>query len=47
MTGLGLGVNFIGPWDIIARLNVGYGISSDLEAEEGEVNGQLVFLRLF
>jgi len=45
--GVGLGANFVGPWRTIARINVGYGIDADIEAEAGDWNGQIVFIKLF
>lgn len=45
--GVGVAANFIGPWKTLLRLNVGYGIHADLEGEDGDVTGQLVFLKLF
>lgn len=45
--GVGVAANFMGPWKTLLRLNVGYGVHSDLEGAEGDVTGQLVFLKLF
>ncbi len=47
LAGLGLAVNFVGPWRTLLRLDVGYGFYSSLDQEEGEFNGQIVFLKLF
>lgn len=47
MLGIGVGANFPGPWNMLMRANVGYGIHSDLAGEEGEVVGQIVFLKVF
>jgi len=45
--GFGTAVNFIGPWKTLVRINLGYGFHSTLEGEEGDVSGQILFLRLF
>ncbi len=47
LAGLGLAVNFMGPWKTLIRVDVGYGAYSSLKAEEGDVSGQIVFLKLF
>ena len=47
LLGLGLGANFIGPWKTFIRLNVGYGLYSNVSEEEGEFTGQILFLRMF
>jgi hypothetical protein len=47
LVGLGLAANFIGPWKLLMRLNLGYGLTSSLPEEEGDVSGQILFLRLF
>lgn len=47
LVGLGLAANFIGPWKLLLRLNLGYGLTSSLPEEEGDVSGQILFLRLF
>lgn len=47
LAGIGLAINFIGPWKTVMRLDMGYGLFSDLPGEEGNISGQLVFLRLF
>jgi hypothetical protein len=45
--GVGVAANFIGPWKTLLRLNVGYGLHADLEGEDGDFTGQIVFLKLF
>lgn len=46
LAGVGVAVNFLGPWKTLMRLNVGYGVYSSLEGEEGDVSGQILFLRI-
>ncbi len=46
LVGLGLAANFLGPWDMLIRVDVGYGIHADLEGEDGNLAGQIVFLKL-
>ncbi|CAM2007408.1 hypothetical protein [Acanthopleuribacter pedis] len=45
--GIGVSVNFIGPWRTVLRANVGYGIDADLEDEAGDFTGQILFLKIF
>jgi len=47
LAGVGIAVNFIGPWRTLLRVDVGYGVYSSLKDEEGEISGQIVFLKLF
>ena len=47
LVGLGVAANFLGPWGTLIRLDLGYGLASDLKGEEGDVTGQIVFLKLF
>ncbi|PIE01177.1 MAG: hypothetical protein CSA81_12525 [Acidobacteria bacterium] len=47
LMGIGISTNLIGPWKTVIRFELGYGFHSDLADEEGEFNGQLVFLKLF
>lgn len=47
LMGLGLGVNFVGPWKTFMRVNVGYGLHASIPDEEGEFTGQILFLRMF
>ena len=47
LAGVGVAANFLGPWGVLIRADIGYGIHSDLEGEEGDIAGQIVFLKLF
>lgn len=47
LAGIGAALNFMGPWQTLIRLDIGYGAYSSLKAEEGDVSGQIVFLKLF
>ncbi len=47
LAGIGAALNFMGPWQTLIRFDVGYGAYSSLKAEEGDVSGQIVFLKLF
>lgn len=45
--GMDVSANFFGPWKTVMRLNIGYGIASDIKAIEGDLSAQILFLRLF
>lgn len=47
LAGVGLAVNFFGPWQTLMRVDIGYGVYADLASEEGDFSGQIVFLKLF
>jgi len=47
LLGIGLGVNFVGPWKTFMRVKLGYGLYSNVPEEEGEFTGQILFLRMF
>lgn len=45
--GVGLAANFVGPWRTLVRLDLGYGLRSDLKQAAGGKEIYLVVLRLF
>ena len=45
--GVAVSANFFGPWRTLMRINVGYGLHSDIPGVEGDFSAQIVFLRLF
>lgn len=47
LVGIGLAANFVGPWKLLLRANLGYGIYSSNEGEEGDITGQIFLLRIF
>lgn len=47
LAGVGMAMNFLGPWKTLIRLDLGFGIHSDLAGEDGDITGQILFLRLF
>lgn len=46
-TGVGVGVNFIGPKSTIIDLDMGYGVDSDIPALEGDLEVRLLVFKLF
>ncbi len=47
LVGIGLAANFIGPWKLLLRANIGYGLHSTIKGEEGDLTGQIFLLRIF
>ena len=47
LAGIGVAANFMGPWGTLIRFDLGYGLHSDLEGEDGDISGQIVFLKLY
>lgn len=45
--GVATSANFFGPWGTTMRFNIGYGLSSDIDGLEGDIQAQLVFFKLF
>ena len=45
--GIATSANFFGPWGTTMRFNIGYGVSSDIDGLEGDIQAQLVFFKLF
>lgn len=45
--GMDVSANFFGPWKTVMRLNIGYGLASDIDDLAGDISAQLLFLRLF
>lgn len=47
LVGVGIAANFVGPWKMLVRANVGYGIHATLDGEEGDFSGQIYLLRIY
>ncbi len=45
--GVGIGGNFIGPWNTIINIDYGYGLYSDIDNAEGESEFRFVMLKVF